>query len=55
MSKKESNLTCRVSGGSIPKYAHTGDAGADLTASQKNAYPSKGQITGHYWYSPRNT
>ena len=39
MSKKESNLTCRVSGGSIPKYAHTGDAGADLTASQKMLIP----------------
>ena len=44
MSKKESNLTCRVSGGSIPKYAHTGDAGADLTASQKMLIPPRDRL-----------
>ncbi len=44
MSKKESNLTCRVSGGSIPKYAHTGDAGADLTASQKILIPPRDRL-----------
>ena len=44
MSKKESNLTCRVSGGSIPKYAHAGDAGADLTASQKMLIPPRDRL-----------
>ena len=44
MSKKESNLTCRVSGGSIPKSAHTGDAGADLTASQKMLIPPRDRL-----------
>ena len=44
MSKKESNLTCRVSGGSIPKYSHTGDAGADLTASQKMLIPPRDRL-----------
>ena len=44
MSEKESNLTCRVSGGSIPKYAHTGDAGADLTASQKMLIPPRDRL-----------
>ena len=44
MSKKESNLTCRVSGGSIPKYAHPGDAGADLTASQKILIPPRDRL-----------
>ena len=44
MSKKKSNLTCRVSGGSIPKYAHAGDAGADLTASQKMLIPPRDRL-----------
>ena len=44
MSKKESSLTCRVSGGSIPQYAHTGDAGADLTASQKILIPPRERL-----------
>ena len=34
------NLTCRVSG-SVPKYVHDGDAGADLTASEKTVIPAK--------------
>ena len=33
------SLSCRVSGESIPQYAHTGDAGADITASQKITIP----------------
>ena len=44
MSKTEYNLTCRVSGGSIPKYAHAGDAGADLTASQKMLIPPRDRL-----------
>ena len=36
----ETNLTCRVSG-SVPKYVHDGDAGADLTASEKTVIPSR--------------
>ena len=44
MSKKESNLTCRISGSSIPKYAHVGDAGADLTASQKMLIPPRDRL-----------
>ena len=34
------NLTCRVSG-SVPKYVHDGDAGADLTASEKTVIPGR--------------
>jgi dUTP pyrophosphatase len=30
-----SYLSCRVSGESIPQYAHACDAGADITASEK--------------------
>jgi len=44
MSKKESNLTCRVAGGSIPKYAHAEDAGADLIASQKMLIPPRDRL-----------
>ena len=44
MSKKESNLTCRVSGGSTPKYVHVEDAGADLTASQKMLIPPRDRL-----------
>ena len=44
MNKKESNLICRVSGGSIPKYAHAADAGADLTASQKILIPPRDRL-----------
>ena len=44
MSKKESNLICRVSGGSIPKYAHAADAGADLTASQTILIPPRDRL-----------
>ena len=32
--KNATDLTCQVSG-SVPQYAHDGDAGADLTASEK--------------------
>jgi dUTP pyrophosphatase len=38
-----SPLTCRVTGESIPQYAHAGDAGADLTASEKISIPSGGR------------
>ena len=44
MNKKESNLICRVSGGSIPKYAHAADAGADLTASQTILIPPRDRL-----------
>ena len=44
MSKKRFNLTCRVSGGSTPKYAHAEDAGADLTASQKMLIPPRDRL-----------
>ena len=36
------NLTCRVSG-SIPKYVHDGDAGADLIASEKTVIRARGR------------
>ena len=36
-----SPLSCRVSGKSIPQYAHAGDAGADITASEKIAIPPR--------------
>ncbi|HIJ49534.1 MAG TPA: dUTP diphosphatase [Nitrospinae bacterium] len=36
-----SSLSCRVSGESIPQYAHAGDAGADITASEKIAIPPR--------------
>ena len=35
------SLSCRVSGESIPQYAHAGDAGADITASKKIAIPPR--------------
>ena len=35
------HLSCRVSGGSIPQYAHAGDAGADITASKKVTIPPR--------------
>ena len=35
------SLSCRVSGDSIPQYAHAGDAGADITASEKIAIPPR--------------
>jgi dUTP pyrophosphatase len=35
------SLSCRVSGKSIPQYAHAGDAGADITASEKIAIPPR--------------
>ena len=38
--KNAPNLTCQVSG-SAPKYAHDGDAGADLTASEKTIIPAR--------------
>ena len=41
MAENETNFTCRVSAGSIPKYAHVGDAGADLTASEKTVIPAR--------------
>ena len=36
------NLTCRVSG-SVPKYVHYGDAGADLIASEKTVIRARGR------------
>ena len=36
-----SSLSCRVSGESIPQYAHAGDAGADITSSEKIAIPPR--------------
>ena len=38
--KSATNLTCQVSG-SVPQYAHDGDAGADLTASEKTVVPAR--------------
>ena len=38
------SLSCRVSGDSIPQYAHAGDAGADITASEKIAIPPRERI-----------
>ena len=35
------SISCRVSGESIPQYAHAGDAGADITASEKIAIPPR--------------
>ena len=35
------SFSCRVSGESIPQYAHAGDAGADITASEKIAIPPR--------------
>ena len=35
------SLSCRFSGQSIPQYAHAGDAGADITASEKIAIPPR--------------
>ncbi len=44
MSQTESSLPCRVSGSSIPQYAHAGDAGADLTASEKTVIPARERL-----------
>ena len=41
MKKTESNLICRVLGRSIPHYAHNGDAGADLKASESITIPAR--------------
>ena len=38
--KNATDLTCQVSG-SVPQYAHGGDAGADLTASEKTVIPGR--------------
>ena len=35
------SISCRVSGDSIPQYAHAGDAGADITASEKISIPPR--------------
>jgi len=35
------SLSCRVSGESIPQYAHACDAGADITASEKITIPPR--------------
>ena len=37
----ESNLVCRVSGGTTPIYAHAGDAGADIKASENIIIPAR--------------
>lgn len=39
MNPEDCQLTCRVSGSSIPQYAHAGDAGADITASERTVIP----------------
>ncbi|MBC8283074.1 MAG: dUTP diphosphatase [Nitrospinae bacterium] len=41
MKEQESDLICRVSGNSTPQYAHAGDAGADLTASESITIPAR--------------
>ena len=41
MKEIESDLVCRVSGRSIPQYAHAGDAGADLKASENIIIPAR--------------
>ena len=38
--KNTTDLTCQVSG-SVPQYAYGGDAGADLTASEKTVIPAR--------------
>ena len=38
------NLTCRFSGDSVPQYAHDGDAGADLTASEKTVIAARDRL-----------
>ena len=38
--KNSTNLTCQVSG-SVPQYIYDGDAGADLTASEKKIIPAR--------------
>ena len=38
--KNAINLTCQVSG-AVPQYTHDGDAGADLTASEKTVIPAR--------------
>ena len=41
MKKNQPCLPCRVSGDPVPQYAHEGDAGADLTASEKKVIPAR--------------
>ena len=41
MKKNQPYLPCRVSGDPVPQYAHEGDAGADLTASEKKVIPAR--------------
>ena len=41
MKENETSLIVRVSGGSVPQYAHDGDAGADITASEKTIIPAR--------------
>ena len=41
MKEIESDIVCRVSGRSIPQYAHAGDAGADLKASESTLIPAR--------------
>ena len=41
MKEIESDLICGVSGKSLPQYAHTGDAGADLKASESIIIPAR--------------
>ncbi len=44
MNEKESHIPCRVTGDNIPQYAHAGDAGADLRASEKVTLPSQARV-----------
>lgn len=41
MKENETSSIVRVSGGSVPQYAHDGDAGADITASEKTIIPAR--------------
>ena len=41
MKENETSPIVRVSGGSVPQYAHDGDAGADITASEKTIIPAR--------------
>ena len=41
MREMESDLICGVSGKSLPQYAHIGDAGADLKASESIIIPAR--------------
>ena len=42
--KNATNLICQISGNSVPQYAHDGDAGADLTASEKKIIPARDRL-----------